>query len=146
DFALGREDAFGDGDAVATLHQWLVLPRNGKVKGEIVGALVTTDMQDVAEAPRRQHAGFRAIVLDGDVGGRGRAMDDHVDIGCVDAGDMADAPDTIDNTNRLIFQGRRNLVIEHAPGAFEYEVGIGSAYVHAYASHTISSFKKARPK
>jgi hypothetical protein len=50
------------------------------MKREIMRSLVPADMQDIAKAPRGQHADLGAIVLDGDVGRHGGAMGDNVDL------------------------------------------------------------------
>ena len=57
-----------------------VLPRDLEVEGEVVGALVAADVQDVAEVARGEHPHLGAVVLYGDVGGDGGAVDDELDV------------------------------------------------------------------
>ena len=79
------------GDAVAALDEGLALPGHVEMQREVVGALVPPDVQDVAEAFRRDHPAFGAIVLDRDVGRGRRAVDDGFHLGRGDPGHAADA-------------------------------------------------------
>ena len=76
DLAVRREDALGHGDAVAPLHQRPRLPRHLEMQREIIRPLMPADMQNVAKVARREHADFRAVMLDGDVGGDRGAVHD----------------------------------------------------------------------
>lgn len=85
DIAMRRHDSLGDRDPVAAPDERMRLPGYVELQRKVVGPLVSSDMQDVAKAARRQHADFGAVVFDRDVGGDRRAMHDHRDIGRLDA-------------------------------------------------------------
>ena len=129
------QDALAHGNTVAALDERLALPGHVEVEGEIVGPLVPPDMQDVAEAVRRQHPAFGAVVFQRDVGRRGRAVHDAGDLLHGDAADPADPLDALDNLDRLVSKPRGHLVIEHAVGAFEHEVCVRAADVNADPCH-----------
>jgi hypothetical protein len=64
DLAGRGHDAFGHRQAVAPPDQRFRLPRNVELKREIVRALVTRHVQDVAKTERRDHADPRSAPFD----------------------------------------------------------------------------------
>jgi hypothetical protein len=116
------------------------LATSWKSRGKVVGPLVSSDMQDVAKAARRQHADFGAIVFDRDVGGERRAMHDHRDIGRLDARLLANLQHAAQHAHRLVMWRARNLVDENLctiilVHLLEDQIGEGSADVDSYSCH-----------
>ena len=144
DRAGRRQDAFVHRDPVAALDQRLALPGNVEMQAEIAWPLVTPDMEDVTKAMGGDHAAFRAIMLDRDVGGGRGAMHDHPDLGRLDPGAGADFLDALDNADGLVLQRRRNLVVEYASFTFENEIGIRPAHIHPNPDHVTPSCSFAR--
>ena len=83
--------------AVTPLYQRPVLPWQLLHDGVVLGALVSRDVDDVAEAFIGQHSGARAIVLQHGIRRRGRAVQHVIDIPLPDAVVAADLGDALDN-------------------------------------------------
>nr|WP_228430456.1 hypothetical protein [Baekduia soli] len=135
DLARGH-DALGDRLAVLALHQRPALVGDVLHEREVVRPLVAADVDDVAEALRRQHPGAPAVVLEERVGGDRGAVEDQVDVRGRDAGDVADLVRALDGAARRIIVRRRQLVDDDALlEAPEDDVGVRSAHVDAEADH-----------
>ena len=135
DAAVGREDSLGDGDAIAALDQRPVLPRHFEVKGEVVGTLVAADMQDVAEVACGEHPHLGAVVLDGDVGGDGGAVDDEVDVARPDSGHLAQLAQPPQHPFGLIVRRARHLVDMDPALGLEHEIRVGASNVYSDSRH-----------
>ena len=61
DFAQRRQNAFGDGDAVAPFDQRVRLPRHIEMQGKVMRPLVAPDVQNVAKAARGDQRAARTI-------------------------------------------------------------------------------------
>jgi hypothetical protein len=72
-------------------------------------------MDDVAIALRRDHADVGAVVLDHDVGGHGRAVEDLIQFRRLDAGHLAQRRNTVDGRDGGVRRRRRRLVHQHGP-------------------------------
>ena len=86
-------------------------------------------LQDVAEAARGDEPGARALALEEGVGGRGRAVDDDLQIRGRRRGLGEGGQDAVG----LVADGRRHLGHAHGAGGLveEHEVGEGAADVDA---------------
>ena len=135
DPSVGGEDALGDGDAVAALDQRPVLPRHLEVEREVVGALVAADVQDVAEVARGEHPHLGAVVLDGDVGGDGGAVDDEVDVTGPHPGHLAQLAQSAQHSFRLVVRRARHLVDVHPALGLQHEIRIGASDVYSDSRH-----------
>jgi len=98
-------------------------------------SLVPTDMKDVAEVARREHSDFGAVVLDGDIGGYRRPVDNQRYFLGGDAGDLAEFAQPLEHAFRLVVRRARDFMDEDAAIGLEHEVGVGPADVDAYARH-----------
>ena len=92
-------------------------------------------MQNVAKIARCQHSDFGAVVLDRDVGGDGRAVDDQGDVGRRNSGYVAEFAETFEDAFRLVVRRARDFVHENAVIGFEHQIGVSAAYVNAYPRH-----------
>ena len=79
DLALGRSQPFANRLAMPSFHQRAVLPGDVLHDGVMLRPLVTADMQDVAIAAGRDHAGDGTVVFEDGVGGDGGAVEHDVD-------------------------------------------------------------------
>ena len=63
DVADRRRDAFADRLTISPKDEWTFLPGDFLLQRVVLGALMATDVDDVAEAPRSNHAGLGTAVL-----------------------------------------------------------------------------------
>jgi hypothetical protein len=89
--------ALGHRQAVAPPDQRFRLPRHVELKREIVRALVTRHVQDVAKTERRDHADPHAAPFNDHVGRDSCAVIDRVDCARLDAGQRTDLQYPLDN-------------------------------------------------
>ena len=132
DPAVRRQDALGDRDPVAALHQRARLPGHVEVEREVVGALVAGDVQDVAEVAGGEHAHLRAGVLDGDVGRDGGAVDHEVDVLAGDPRHLAELEQALEHPDGLVLGGALDLVHEHPAVRLQHEIGVRAPDVDSY--------------
>ena len=109
------EDALVDRQAVAAACDRERLPRQVLPQREVHRLLVPRDVDDVAIALRRDHADVGAVVLDHDVGGHGRTVEDLIQLRRLDAGHLAQRRDTVDGRDGGVRRRRRRLVHQHGP-------------------------------
>ena len=139
--ALGRHQPLLHRLAMAALDQRPVLPGDVLHDRVVLRPLVAADMQDVAIAAGRDHAGDGAVVLEDGVGGDGGAVEHHVDGLARDPVLVAKRHQARDHAARRIVRGCGHLVDSRLAGL---GVGIdqvreGAAHVDADQSHTLHS-------
>ena len=100
-----------------------------------MGALVAANVQDVAEVARGEHPHLGAVVLDGDVGGDGGAVDDEVDVARPHPGHLAQLAQASQHPFGLVVRRARHLVHVHPALGFEHEIGIGASDVYSNSRH-----------
>ena len=108
--AVRNCDPLLDRQAVAALDERPRLPRQLLLEREVERLLVPGDVDDVAEAVRRDHPGLRAGMREHDVGRDGRSVQEVVDVRQRDAGLRAQRLDALDDAARGVVRGRRDLV------------------------------------
>ena len=139
--ALGRHQPLLHRLAMAALDQRPVLPGDVLHDRVVLRPLVAADMQDVAIAAGRDHAGDGAVVLEDGVGGDGGAVEHHVDGLARNPVLVAKRHQARDHAARRIVRGCGHLVDSRLAGL---GVGIdqvreGAAHVDADQSHTLHS-------
>ena len=129
--------------AMAALDQRPVLPGDVLHDRVVLRPLVAADMQDVAIAAGRDHAGDGAVVLEDGVGGDGGAVEHRVDRLARNAVLVAKRHQAGDDAARGIVRGRGHLVDGRLAG-----LGVGidqvresAADVDADQPHTLHSLK-----
>ena len=110
DLALGRGDPLPHREPVAPSHQRARLPRQLLLQREVVGLLVAGDVQEVAKALGRDQADLGALVLDGDVGRDGGAVQHQVHRLEADPGLAAERVHAGHHRPRRIVRRGRHLV------------------------------------
>ena len=101
DLAGWRAHTLCHRDAVAAFGQWMNLPRHIKMQGEVVGAFVTPDVQNITETLGGQETNFGTVGFNRDVGGNGCAVTDDLDLFLVNLGDVTNLVNTINNRNQI---------------------------------------------
>ena len=122
---------------MAALDERARLPRQLLLEREVERLLVPGDVEDVAEAVRRQHPDLGARVREDDVGRDRRPVQQVVDLRERHAGLLAEPADALDDAARRIVRRRRNLV-DGDPARLlvdEDQVGERAADVDADALH-----------
>ena len=147
---LDQHVAVRDGDPllhrqpVAALDERPRLPRQLLLEREVERLLVPGDVDDVAEAVRRDHPGLRAGMGEHDVGRDGRPVQEVVDVRERDAGLRAQRLDALDDAARRVVRGRRDLV-DGDPALLlvdQDQVGERAADVDADALHAPTSCER----
>ena len=125
DVAVRDGHALVDGQPVTALDERPRLPGQFLLKREVVRLLVARDVEDVAEAVRRQHPDLRTRVGEDDVRRHGRPVQEVVHLGERDAGLRAEPADALDHAARGVVRGRRNLVDRDPAGFLVDEDQVG---------------------
>src|SRR3984957_19498822 len=100
--ALRRRQTSRDHHAIATLDQRTILPRQLLPDRIMLDPLMTSDMQNVAEAFIGDHARVRALVLEDGVGRGRRRMEDEVNLVGLAPSRCEEALDTLHDAVRGI--------------------------------------------
>jgi len=131
DVAVRDGHALVDGQPVAALDERPRLPGQLLLEREVVRLLVPPDVEDVAEAVRRQHPDLCTRVGEDDVRRHGCPVQEVVHLGERDAGLRAEAADAFDHAAGRVIRRRRNLVDRDPAGLLvdEDQVGEGAADV-----------------
>ena len=108
--AVGDGDPLLHGQAVAALDERPRLPRQLLLEREVERLLVPRDVDDVAEAVRRDHPGVRAGMGEHDVGRDGRPVQEVVDVRECDTGLRAQRLHALDDAARRVVRRGGNLV------------------------------------
>ena len=106
------DDSLGHRQPVAPPHDRVPLPRQILVVREVERLLVPCDVEDVAVALGRDHPHPRAGVLDHDVGGDRRAVEDLFELRRRRLGLLGDLAQALDRSLRRIGRRGRQLVDE----------------------------------
>ncbi len=114
--ALGRHQPLRHRLAMAALDQRPVLPGDVLHDRVVLRPLVAADVQDIAIAAGRDHAGHGAVVLEDGVGGDGGAVEHHVDRLARDVVLVAQRHQPLHDAARGVVGRRRDLVHGRAAG------------------------------
>ena len=91
------------------------------------------DIEHVAEAVGRDQRGARAAPLDDRVGGKRRAVDEHVDVGEMQARIAEHQPRAVEHALLGPLRRGQHLAGEPLGAAIEHDVGEGAADIDRHA-------------
>ena len=139
--ATGRHQPLRHRLAVAALDQRPVLPGDVLHDRVMLRSLVAADVEDVAIAAGRDHAGDGAVVLEDGVGGDGGAVEHSIDGFARDSVLVAERHQALDDAARRVVRRGRDLVHDGPAGL---GIGIdqvreGAAYIDADQPHWLCS-------
>ena len=133
------DDSLGHRQPIAPPHDRVALPRQILVVREVERLLVPCDVEDVAVALGREHPHPRAGVLDHDVGGDRRPVEDLVQLRRRRLGLRGDVADTLNRPLGGIGRRGRQLVDEDPAGLVVDvdEIGERAADVYSEPLHGV---------
>ena len=132
-----NSDPLLHGQPVSSLDKGVCLPGQLAMQGEVIGTLVTCDVEDVAEPLRRDQADFGAGVGEDDVRRDGRSVQDAVELADGYAGTRAEISNAGDRAPGRVVRCRGHLFDRDPPGLLvdQDQVGERPADVDADPLH-----------
>jgi hypothetical protein len=125
------------GQPVSSLDKGVCLPGQLAMQGEVIGTLVTCDVEDVAEALRRDQAHLGAGMGEDDVRCDGRSVQDAVELSEGYTGALAQISNAGDGPPSRVVRRRGHLFDRDPPGLLvdQDQVGERAADVDADPLH-----------
>ena len=136
-FPARRRQAFGDRPAMTASDQWPILPRNFLADRIVLRALVASDVDDIAIAGSRNHAGHRPVMLQHCIGTDRRAVQYMVDCRARQVETRTQLANSGDHAARRVVSCRRRFV-DQGPAGFRVgknDVREGAADIDADQVH-----------
>ena len=145
--AARRRQALGDREAMPAPDQRPILPGNFLADRIMLRTLVASDVDDIAIAGSRDHAGDRPVMLQHGIGADRRAVQHMVDRLTRQVEACAQLADPGDHAARRVVFCRRRLV-DQGPAGFrvgKHDVREGAADIDADQVHTVLILPCRRP-
>ena len=132
-----RHDPLAHRQPQPPLDQRGLAPRQVLVDRERLRPAVAADVDQVAEAGGRDHAGARAVALEHDVGRDRRAVQQLRDVADVAPGERAQLAQAVHRRLRRVRRRARHLVDGDGGAVEQHQVGEGSADIDADPDHRV---------